>query len=275
MPEDDDSKERMMDSLASAFLAKSEGHPLWLKYAMSALHEGGTPVTEENVRSLPGCPNHQITSYYDQLWAAIPEESRLILHLFGATGFPWNGDWIMQCLDPTGTNLVQVNSGLRQVRHLLSPTNLGLRPFHSSLLAFVEDREEHDHCRKAVTERALAWLATKAPTYWKWAYEWRLQHRLGNNQPLVTGLTRDWCIEAIARRYPAMEGHALLTIGAMTTLESGEFPRWRRALERGPGEGSCRGEKAPGKGPPHLTDVLCLEMVPDTGVRRDVDGGTL
>jgi len=39
--------------------------------------------------------------------------------------------------------------------------------------------------------------------------------------------------------------------------------------------GSCRGGKAPEKGPSHLTDELCLEMVPDAGVRRDVDGGTL
>lgn len=35
------------------------------------------------------------------------------------------------------------------------------------------------------------------------------------------------------------------------------------------------GEKAPEKGPPHLTDVWCLEMVPEPKVRRDVDGGTL
>ena len=35
------------------------------------------------------------------------------------------------------------------------------------------------------------------------------------------------------------------------------------------------GEKAPEKGPPQLTDVWYLEMVPDAGVRRDVDGGAL
>ena len=39
--------------------------------------------------------------------------------------------------------------------------------------------------------------------------------------------------------------------------------------------GVVEGEKAPKKGPPHLTDVLCLETVPDAKVRRDVDGGTL
>ncbi len=226
LPTKDDPKERIMNALSSAFLTKSEGHPLWLKYAMNSFQESGSPVTEENVRCLPGCPNHQITSYYDQLWAAIPEESRLILHLFGATGFPWMGDWITQCLDPTNTNMVQMNSGLRQVRHLLSQTYLGLRPFHSSLLTFVEDREEHDHCRRAVTERASTWLATKAPAYWKWAYEWRLQHSLGDSQPLLAGLTREWCVEAIARRYPAVEGHELLTLGAMVSLEAGKLPEF-------------------------------------------------
>jgi hypothetical protein len=39
--------------------------------------------------------------------------------------------------------------------------------------------------------------------------------------------------------------------------------------------GSFRGGKAPDKGPPQLTDDLCLEMVPEAKVRRDVDGGAL
>jgi hypothetical protein len=72
--------------------------------------------------------------------------------------------------------------------------------------------------------------------------------------------------------------YQVLVASSPDVLARGEgdlWDSWRKASERGPGEGSCRGGKAPKKGPPHLTDVLCLEMVPDAGVRRDVDGGTL
>ncbi len=59
--------------------------------------------------------------------------------------------------------------------------------------------------------------------------------------------------------------------------------KWRRARRKGGKKhqkggqerGVFEGEKAPEKGPPQLTDVWCLEMVPDAGVRRDVDGGAL
>ena len=49
----------------------------------------------------------------------------------------------------------------------------------------------------------------------------------------------------------------------------------KKRLKGGQERGVLEGEKAPEKGPPQLTDVWCLEMVPDAGVRRDVDGGTL
>jgi hypothetical protein len=54
------------------------------------------------------------------------------------------------------------------------------------------------------------------------------------------------------------------------TVESGE-----KHQNGGQERGVLEGEKAPEKGPPHLTDVWCLEMVPEPKVRRDVDGGTL
>jgi hypothetical protein len=49
----------------------------------------------------------------------------------------------------------------------------------------------------------------------------------------------------------------------------------KKHQKAGQERGVFEGEKAPEKGPPQLTDVWCLEMVPDAGVRRDVDGGAL
>jgi hypothetical protein len=49
----------------------------------------------------------------------------------------------------------------------------------------------------------------------------------------------------------------------------------KKRRKGGQERGVVEGEKAPEKGPPHLTDVWCLEMVPEPKVRRDVDGGTL
>jgi len=65
-----------------------------------------------------------------------------------------------------------------------------------------------------------------------------------------------------------------LTVVALTIYRLFGFLGEKRQ-KGGQERGSYRGRKAPKKGPPHLTDILCLETVPDAGVRRDVDGGTL
>ena len=82
------SSERLA-SLAGALQRRSMGHPLHLRYTLRDIQERGLPLEESTIESLPSCPHEDIIAYYAELWRGLPEESRSILHLLAATGFPW------------------------------------------------------------------------------------------------------------------------------------------------------------------------------------------
>lgn len=223
LPSEDYAKNNVFDRLSGAFFEKSEGHPLHLKYTLRTLIELDMLITEQNIRNLPGCSHHDIISYYNELWSTLTEQSCQILHLFAVTNFSWPQSSIIDCIDPDGQNLAQVNTDLKHIKHLMSYGYLGLQPFHTSLLEFVRNHEDHQNYAQRLKESVLKWLQTKAPSYWKWAYEWQVQSELGNPEPLITGLTRNWCVESIAKRYPWKEANQLLTLGVKSVLDTGNF----------------------------------------------------
>ena len=223
LPREDYAQENIFDRLSEAFFKKSEGHPLHLKYTLRTLIESDMLVTEQNILSLPGCSHHDIISYYNKLWLTLTEQSRQILHLFAVTNFSWPPSGIIDCIDPDGQNLAQVNTDLKCIRHLMSYGHLGLEPFHTSLLGFISNHEDHQNYAQKLKESVLKWLETKAPSYWKWAYEWQMQSELGNPESLITGITRNWCVESITKRYPWKEANQLLALGVKSVLDVGSL----------------------------------------------------
>ncbi len=217
--------EHIFTDLADAFYQKSKGHPLYLRYALKALQEQKIPVTRTNVEALPGCPHEDISEYYLELWRALPEEGRAILHLLAACPFAWPRRGILDCLDSSGLNRSQVNSALRQIEHMLVRDELGLRPFHGSLLVFVRARPEHEDYAATQIQLALQWLSGKAPDYWRWAYAWLLTAELGDNLPILKGPSRQWTVEAIAKRRPKQEIDDILSSSIRTALRCGDLPR--------------------------------------------------
>ena len=223
LPSDDYARKNTLERLSGAFFEKSGGHPLHLKYTLRTLIELDMLVTEQNILNLPGCSHHDIISYYNELWTTLTEQSRLILHLFAVTKFPWPPSGIVDCTDPDGQNLAQVNTDLKQIRHLMSYGHFGLQPFHTSLLEFIKNHQDHQNYAQRLKESVLKWLQTKAPPYWKWAYEWQVQFELGDPGPLINGITRNWCIESIAKRYPWREANQLLRLGVKSVLDAGNI----------------------------------------------------
>jgi len=223
MPSDDYARENILNRLSGAFFDKSGGHPLHLKYTLRTLIELDMLITVQNISNLPGCSHHDIISYYNELWVNLPEQSRLILHLFAVTNFAWPPSGIRNCIDPEGQDLTQVNTDLKQIRHLMSYGHLGLQPFHTSLLEFIKNHQDHQDYAQKLKESVLKWLQTKAPPYWKWAYEWKMQSELGNSEQLINGLTRSWCIESISKRYLWREANQLLTLGVKSVLDAGNI----------------------------------------------------
>lgn len=223
--------EYISERLSNAFYRKSKGHPLHLRYSLRTLQERNIIVTEDSVNSLPECPHEDINAYYRNLWHVLPEEGREILHLFAVCPFPWpRRDDVAKCIDPQGSRTSDILKTLRQVEHLLIPDRMGLRPFHSSLPAFITNLEEHRDYAQTHKQRALHWLQTEAPEYWRWAYEWIFAADLGDSQLLREGPSRQWAIESIVGHYPRYEVENILSRSIQAALDVKNLPR---AIELG------------------------------------------
>ena len=211
--------------LAQAFYDRSQGHPLYLRYSLKALQDQGQAVSEYTVERLPVSPHENITEYYQTLDSGLSEEGRQILHLLGACQFSWPREGILDCLASQPADLSRVITALRQVEHLLVEDDLGLRPFHSSLLVWVQSLELHAAYAERLRPQTLAWLRLKAPEAWRWAYEWMLQADLGDAEPLRNGPNRRWAIEAVAQRRAGDEVETILARAGWCALESRDVPR--------------------------------------------------
>ncbi|GHO88201.1 hypothetical protein KSZ_62070 [Dictyobacter formicarum] len=211
--------------LAKALYRKGNGHPLHLHYTLKAMQERQLAFTEETIEALPGCPHEGITAYYTELWRALPEESKAIMHLFAASRFPWPSEGIIACLDPQRYQIAQVRDHLLQVRHLLVYGDLGLFPCHSSIIAFVSQLPEYQEYRKPHLQKARLWLQQEAPDYWRWAYMWEIEAALGNDAPLSQGPNRQWVIDALAARRPSRDITNLLHSSMQRSLHQANLPR--------------------------------------------------
>lgn len=229
-PDEGHVPEYQLKRIGEALYEKSRGHPLHLRYTLKALQERDQLVTVENIERLPGCAHDDIRDYYRELWRVLPEESRGILHLLTANRFPWTKRGIFECLNPDGTGYSALNNSLRQVEHLMADDGTGLRPFHASLLAFVEDLPDHSDYREAMRRNALNWLRRDAPEYLRWAYEWMLEADLGDDRALREGPSREWLIESIAKRYPRGQMLNILSRSIWCSLRQEDLPR---AVEAG------------------------------------------
>jgi hypothetical protein len=219
-----------LDRLAGTLYAKSNGHPLYLRYTLRAIQEQNISVTSEAIERLPGCPHKDISSYYAELWHSLPDDSRLILHLLAACRFTWPRDGIADCLKAFNFNLAESLAALRRVGHLMLPDALGLRPFHSSLLVFISDQPNHADHESQMQQVALAWLEARAPENWRWAYAWLLKADLNDLGPLLNGPNRVWLVEAISARRDREEIQAILARSLWYALVAKDLPR---ALELG------------------------------------------
>ncbi len=214
-----------IDRMAAALYRKGHGHPLYLRYTLRTIQERNLAFTEETIEALPGCPHEGITMYYTELWRALPEGSRAIMHLLTATQFPWSSQGIIACLDPQRQQIAQVRDDLQQVAHLLVHDDLGQHPFHGSIFAFVTQLAEHQDYRIPYLQKALLWLQQEAPDYWRWAYTWQVEAALGNDAPLYQGPDRGWVVDALAARRPSRDTIGLLRSSMETALHHADLPR--------------------------------------------------
>ena len=167
--------------------------------------------------------HHDIRAYYNELWLMLNEEEHQILHLLATCDFVWPIEGLIDCFTLQGVEKSQINYSIKRVKHLLESTDLGFRPFHSSIFVYVKNLDDHNIFADEMKQYALEWSKDKAPFYWKWAYEWLLEAELGNTEPLNSGPDRDWLINTVSKALPKKETLEILKKSSENAIDAGNL----------------------------------------------------
>ena len=215
--------EEEIREIAVAFFDVSEGQPLLLRYGLSALIEVNQPVNATSIRERCRSVGGSITNYYRSLWSGLGPENRFLLCMIVSAGFEWPVGGLAACCARKGIGVMEAERSWQQVVHMMCRIRLGWRPFHGSLGVFVAGTEEYAKILEQVQPAVAAWLTEDAPDYWRWAYAWPARSDMGEHEPLLSGTTREWVVESIAKGYPHAQVCNILGRAARRALLVGDF----------------------------------------------------
>ena len=204
----------MVEEIAVTFFNISQGHPLHLIYAYEGLIREGRPTSAEEIQLLPPCPDGDIRTYYRGLWVRLSADAKNVLHMLAGSDFFWPSLGIRQVL-----------GDFSQIDYLLEPRNIGMVPFHSSIFAWVRERNDHAEIYQALLPKIINWLTKDAPEYWRWGWLWLSEARAGDFKDLLAGATRDWVIESLVNGWPDQQIENILAAAEAKTFEDGDLPR--------------------------------------------------
>ena len=193
-----DMLEEAISESATALHLLTKGHPLHVIYAVEELIAANRPLSSWEVEKLSPCPGPDIRSYYGELWRKLTERQRDVLHLCCAFPFLWPRSAFAEM----GLDDGAPTPSVRHVEHLLYSTSVGLKPFHESLVVFVREQQHHGERIAELSMTVRDWLVSQAPGALRQTWLWSLELRLGNLQPMLDGLTRDWVLDRLAEGYP-------------------------------------------------------------------------
>lgn len=201
-------------AISSAFYKVSGGHPLHLIYAFETLVRTGAPIREEDVALIPPCPDGDIRAYYGGLWNTLTDTGKQVLHALAGSEFYWPSLGIRQCL---GT--------YAEIAFLLEPRASGMHPFHGSILAYVRERDDHEEAFRVILPRVVNWLENDAPPYWRWGWLWLSKAKLGDFQPLLDGVSREWAVSSLATGWSERQIVRVLQVAEEYAFDILDLPR--------------------------------------------------
>jgi NACHT domain len=229
LPSDPQHAHQVLHDLAHAFFEVTGGHPLVLHYTLNLGRRTTPQLRADDVLKLPKFnPNDNIASYYQALWDDISPEGHNLLHLLAAFHWPWPRNGLVQCL--TGhEDTVQLEKAERAIRHVLGTSAVGVTAFHGSLLTFTSSKPDHQSTAESLRPRVTQWLASSAPPYWRWRYEWEQLALSGNVLPLIESATVDWCVNSLVSGRSRSDIGEILALSGVAAVDAG---RLAEATER-------------------------------------------
>lgn len=213
---------RSVAKICEALLKVSGGYPLHLIYSIRALSKNDKRVSEFDIERLPVCPDGDIHNYYSELWNRISVLGRELLFLVAVPEFPWpDQNSILSCFGNHDSALAAFN----EIEHLFEPKRSGLFPFHNSILVNLRESPDYHLARDRLLPKIKAWVETLAPSYWLWGWDWIIASELGDDGPLLTGVTRDWVRGALCNGYPIEHIEHIISVAERKALDARAYSK--------------------------------------------------
>ncbi len=203
----EDHVDEELQKSAQALLDITNGYPLHVIYSSEYLAHQGMSLSAWNIEKLPPCSGSNITSYYSELWRNLNYKQRDALHLCSGFQFAWPRDAIGTVLKDGHDNVPSVDA----VSHMMSEGLSGVRPFHESLVVFVQNQNEHEARINTLLPFVCDWLRLGAPAHLKDNWLWSSLARAGDSSELRQGLTRDWVLDKLILGMPVKSCIRLLS----------------------------------------------------------------
>lgn len=208
-----------LQSAAAALRARTNGHPLHVIYATSALVLAGGKVTRWDVDQLTGDLSQDAKFYYGSLWERLSASLKDALRLVCA--FPFF--WPRTAFDEIATAMKLAAPEIEKVEHLLHSSAAGLKVFHESLAVYVRSTDGYADRIAALRPEVARWLEKLASDALRVNWLWTVQAQLGDPSHLIAGLTRDWVLLRLEEGYPQTLFDTLITDAVAAALDRAEF----------------------------------------------------
>jgi len=209
------------EEVVDAVSEVTKGHPLHLIFSVEQLIRSGRSLTPEEILSLPPCPDGDIKRYYQLLWGRLGAESKAALHLMAGLRFNWPS---LSSLRTVSAKLAGP-SLLSDIDHLIERRQVSVMPFHGSILAWVQERDEHDATMAGHYPNVIEWLENDAPPYWQWAWLWVTKSDFGKHDDLLNNPSRAWVVDSLCRGYQPNHIELVLSLAARVAFDQKSFAR--------------------------------------------------
>ncbi|MFC1891917.1 AAA family ATPase, partial [Thermodesulfobacteriota bacterium] len=222
--EDDHQRSEIVE-ISQALLDISHGYPLHIIYSLNSLKLAQSRISEYDVERLPTCPDGDIHAYYENLWVSLSESAKEILLLIANADFSWPDEThLSYCFEDS---LIFRNS-FSEIQHLIEKRLSGITPFHGSLFVYLRRKDKFLQSKERLNKKSQAWINQHAPEYWKWGWDWIIEANLGNTNPLLQGITREWLIQSLCKGYPLEHIEHIFNVAESIAFDQKLYPELLR-----------------------------------------------
>jgi len=203
----EDHADEEIQKSAKALVDVTNGYPLYVIYSSEFLSHHGLALSSWQIEKLPPCSSGDITTYYSELWRILNYRQKDVLHLCSSFQFAWPRQAIATVVKDEHDYAPSIDA----VSHMLSEGISGVRPFHESLVVFVQNQDEHQERINALLPSVCKWLSSEATIHLKDNWLWTSLARAGDSSTLRQGVTRDWFLDKLIVGMPVRSCIRLLS----------------------------------------------------------------